>query len=66
MAIIGKQNPLSLPDFSPSCGDNARTGRGATKALQYAWNAEIHLYISPRFGYLLLSMSKVNDKKTPY
>ncbi|AHM80657.1 TRNA 2-methylthioadenosine synthase [Klebsiella pneumoniae 30660/NJST258_1] len=59
-----KQNPLSLPDFSPSCGDNARTGQGATKALQYApWNAKFTLYISPRFGYLLLSMSKSMTKK---
>ena len=30
------RNPLSLPDFFPPRGDNARTGQGATKALQYA------------------------------
>ncbi|MDU2542604.1 MAG: hypothetical protein E7D33_17695, partial [Klebsiella sp.] len=59
-----KQNPLSLPDFLFPCGDNARTGQGATKALQYApWKAKFTLYISPRFGYLLLSMSKSMTKK---
>ncbi|MFO6090262.1 hypothetical protein ACLBTQ_36675, partial [Pseudomonas aeruginosa] len=53
-----------LSDFPPWCGDNARTGQGATKALPYAtWNAKFTLYISPRFGYLLLSMSKSMTKK---
>jgi hypothetical protein len=36
MAIILKPESVKFTGFFPPRGDNARTGQGATKALQYA------------------------------